>query len=103
MQSCQQQDILDIQIDGQWVDNNRLLNVCYDSPRIFNLLKPAGISDKICRLSVGYNCGFTVKDNTVFVHNGRIWVKSVEETDSYFTESQVDNYMLEYEIISEEK
>ena len=103
MQSCQQQDILDIQIDGQWVDNNRLLNVCYDSPRIFNLPKPAGISEKICRLSVGYNCGFTVKDNTVLVHDGGIWVKSVEETDSYFTESQVDNYMLEYEIISEEK
>ena len=61
MQSCQQQDILDIQIDGQWVDNNRFLNVCYDSPRIFNLPKPAGISDKICRLSVGYGLSLSKK------------------------------------------
>lgn len=93
-------DVISIEVDGQWIDSGHLLNVTNNSPRVLTLPKPDGV-DGICRLQLGYDAWYTVKDGIVRTHDGGLWVKSCNPTNAAYSQEQLDKFMLEWSIISE--
>ena len=54
-------DSMNIEMDGQWLDSSRFLNICGDSPRVFNIKRPDGCEGCICRLRLEYDAGYSIE------------------------------------------
>lgn len=94
-----QQDSLSIQLDGQWVDNQRLINVCGDWPREFHLPAPSGYERRVYRLNLAYNAGYTVRDDAVVNEPYGLSVLSCRPFDEYIDDEQMKKILLELEIM----
>ena len=93
-------DSMSIEMDGQWIDSGRFLNICSDSPRVFNIKRPDDCEDCICRLRLEYDAGYSVEQNRVITHPSGLRVVNYKRTDAAMSQEEIDKWMLEYEIIS---
>lgn len=93
-------DSMNIEMDGQWIDSSRFLNICGDSPRVFNIKRPDGCDGCICRLQLEYDAGYSIEQNRVMTHPSGLRVVDCKRTDTAMSQEEIDKWMLEYEIIS---
>lgn len=91
-------DIIGIEVEGQWIDNGRFLNICADSPRIFNLPKQG---QGLCRLRLSYDGGYTVGGDAVSAHDNGLIVQQCQELGSAMSKEEIDKAMLEWSIMAE--
>lgn len=91
-------DIISIEVEGQWIDNSRFLNICADSPRIFSLPKRG---QGLCRLKLEHDTGATVRGDTVITHDNGLIVRQCQELGSAISKEEIDKAMLEWSIMSE--
>ena len=87
-------------MDGQWIDSGRVLNICGDSPRVFNIKRPDGWEGCICRLRLEYDAGYGIEQNRVITYPSGLRVVGCKKTDAAMSQEEIDKWMLEYEIIS---
>ena len=91
-----------IEIEGQFVDKDRFLNIISDSPRIFNIKRPKKANeDKIYKAWIQYHPSYTIQDDIVYpVEVDRLTLAKIESTDKQITDEQLQNYLLEWKIIN---
>ena len=93
-------DSINIEMDGQWLDSSQFLNICGDSPRVFNIKRPDGCEGCICLLRLEYDAGYSIEQNLVVTHPSGLSVVNYKRTDAAMSQEEIDRWMLEYEIIS---
>jgi hypothetical protein len=91
---------MNIEMDGQWVDSSRFLNICGDSPRVFNIKRPDGCEGCICRLRLEYDAGYSIEQNRVITNPSGLRVVDCKRTDVVMSKEEINKWMLEYDIIS---
>lgn len=95
-------DFLSIEIDGQWIDNNRLLNVLNDSPVVFHFRENTNMAnDGIYRINFTYNSGYNVCDDVVSTNKDGLIIESCKYISPPMEKEKIDKLMLEYEIIKD--
>lgn len=95
-------DFLSIEIDGQWIDNNRLLNVLNDSPVVFHFRENTNMAnDGVYRINFTYNSGYNVCDNIVSTDKDGLIIESCKYISPPMEKEKIDKLMLEYEIIKD--
>lgn len=95
-------DFLSIEIDGQWIDNNRLLNVLNDSPVVFHFRESTNMAnDGVYRINFTYNSGYNVCDNIVSTNKDGLIIESCKYISPPMEKEKIDKLMLEYEIIKD--
>lgn len=92
-------DSMNIEMDGQWLDSSRFLNICGDSPRVFTIKRPDGCDGCICRLRLEYDAGYSIEQNQVIMHPNGLNVVDCKKTDAAMSQEEIDKWMLEYDII----
>ena len=93
---------ISIEIEGQFVDKDKFLNIISDSPRIFSIKRPKQTNRyKIYKAWIRYNPSYTVQDNIVYpVEIDRLTLVSIEQTNKQITDEQLQDYLLEWKIIN---
>ena len=91
--------------EGIVIDNNHILNIVNDSPRVFNIKNNLSSSEKIYNFSVKYNFGYKIENCNVYKNNNNLNFSIIKKTKTNKTLEQkdIDNYMLEWEIINSDK
>ena len=92
-------DSISIEVDGQWVDKDRLINVCGDWPREFHISAPSGYEQRVYRLNLAYNAGYTVHDDAVANEAYGLSILSCRSLDEYIDDEQMKKILLELEIM----
>lgn len=93
-------DSIMIEVDGQWIDENHLLNIVGDSPRLISVKRPHG-ANGICKVQLGYDCGYVIQNDTISTHDNGLYVKSFDITGRAMQKTKIDKMLLEWSIISE--
>lgn len=93
-------DSISIEVDGQWVDNDRLINVCGGWPREFHIPSPSGYKQRVYRLNLSYNAGYTVRDDVVVDRPYGLSILSCKPLDEYIDDEQMKKILLELEIMA---
>lgn len=93
-----------IEIEGQFVDKDKFLNIISDSPRIFNLKRPnQAIDGNIYKAWLRYNPSYRIQDDTIYpVDINKLTLKRIEQTNKQITDEQLQDYLLEWKIINEQ-
>ena len=91
--------------EGIVIDNNHILNIVNDSPRVFNIKNNLSSSEKIYNFSVKYNFGYRIENLNVFNENKNLNFTIIKnnKTNKIIEQKDIDNYMLELEIINSDK
>lgn len=92
-------DSISIEVDGQWVDNGRLINICGDWPREFYIPAPNGYEQRVYRLNLIYSGGYIVHDGVVDISDYGLQVADCKPLDEYIDDEQMKKIMLELEIM----
>lgn len=95
---------MSIEIEGQFVDKDKFLNIISDSPRIFNLNRPNRVTDgKIYKAWIQYNPSCRVQDDIIYpIDIDKLTLERIEQTDKQITDEQLQDYMLEWKIINDQ-
>lgn len=95
---------MSIEIEGQFVDNDKFLNIISDSPRIFNLKRPNRIIDgKIYKAWIQYNPSYRIQDDIIYpVNISKLTLARIEQTNKQIPDEQIQDYMLEWKIINDQ-
>lgn len=95
---------ISIEIEGQFVDKDKFLNIISDSPRIFNLKRPnQAIDRKIYKAWLRYNPSYRIQDDTIYpVNVAKLTMIKIEPTNKQITDEQLQDYMLEWKIINDQ-
>ena len=95
---------ISIEIEGQFVDKDKFLNIISDSPRIFNLKRPnRAIDGKIYKAWLQYNPSYRVQDNTIYPMDiNKLTLARIEQTNKQITDEQLQDYLLEWKIINDQ-
>lgn len=93
-------DNISIEVDGQWVDKDRLINVCGDWAREFHIPALSGYEQRVYRLNLSYNAGYTVRDNIVSNQKYGLSILSYQPLDEYIDDEQMKKILLELEIMA---
>lgn len=95
---------ISIEIEGQFVDKDKFLNVISDSPRIFNLKRPnQAIDGKIYKAWLRYNPSYRIQDDTIYpVDINKLALARIEQTNKQIPDEQLQDYMLEWKIINDQ-
>lgn len=93
-------DSISIEVDGQWVDNDRLINVCGDWPREFHLPAPSGYEQCVYRLNLIYSGGYIAHDGVVDISDYGLQVANCKPLDEYIDDEQMNKILLELEIMA---
>lgn len=93
-----------IEIEGQFVDKDKFLNIISDSPRIFNLKRPnQAIDGKIYKAWLRYNSSYRIQDDTIYpVDINKITLSRIEQTNKQIPDEQLQDYILEWKIINDQ-
>ena len=91
---------LRIEVDGQWVDNSRLVNIVGDWPREFHIAAPDGHERRLYRLQLAHNAGYIEHDGVVDVASYGLQVLSCQPLDEYIDDEQMKKILLELEIMA---
>lgn len=94
-------DSMTIELDGQWVDNKRLVNVIGDYPRAFSLDAPVDYERRVYRLRLGYSAGYVEHDGVVEDTPYGLQMLSCQPLDEYINDEQMKKILLELEIMEE--
>ena len=91
--------------EGIVIDNNHILNIVNDNPRVFNIKNNLSSSEKIYNFSVKYNFGYKIENLNVFKENKDLNFTIIKnnKTNKIIEQKDIDNYMLEWEIINSDK
>ena len=93
-------DSISIEVDGQWVDNGRFINLIGDWPREFHLPAPSGYEQRIYRLSLIYSGGYIAHDGVVDISDYGLQVADCQPLDEYIDDERMKKIMLELEIMA---
>lgn len=93
-------DSISIEVDGQWVDNMRFINVCGDWPREFRLPAPSGYEQRVYRLNLIYSGGYIAHDGVVNISDYGLQVADCKPLDEYIDDEQMKKILLELEIMA---
>lgn len=93
-------DSISIEVDGQWTDNARLINVCGDWPREFYIPAPSGYEQRIYRLNLIYFGGYMAHDGVVDISPYGLQVVDCKPLDEYIDDEQMKKILLELEIMA---
>ena len=95
---------ISIEIEGQFIDKDKFLNIISDSPRIFNLKRPnRAIDRKIYKAWLQYNPSYRVQDNTIYpVDISKLTLARIKQTNKQITDEQLQDYILEWKIINDQ-
>ena len=93
-------DSISIEVDGQWADNGRLINVCGDWPREFQISAPSGYEQRVYRLNLVYNGGYIAHDGVVDIADYGLQVADCKPLDEYIDDEQMKKILLELEIMA---
>ena len=93
-------DSISIEVDGQWVDNGRFINLVGDWPREFHLPAPSGYEQRIYRLGLIYNGGYIAHDGVVDISSYGLQVVDCKPLDEYIDDEQMKKILLELEIMA---
>ena len=93
-------DSISMEVDGQWVDNERLINVCGDWPREFHIPAPNGYEQRVYRLSLIYSGGYIAHDGVVDISDYGLQVVACQPLDEYIDDEQMKKILLELEIMA---
>ena len=93
-----------IEIEGQFVDKDKFLNIISDSPRIFNLKRHnQAIDGKIYKVWLRYNPSYRIQDDIIYpVDIDKLTLVKIEQTNKQIPDGQLQNYMLEWKIINDQ-
>lgn len=94
-------DSMTIELDGQWVDGKRLVNVVGDYPRVFSLDAPVGYERRVYRLRLGYSAGYIERDGIVDDAPYGLQMLSCQPLDEYIDDEQMKKILLELEIMED--
>lgn len=92
-------DGISIEVDGQWVDNGRFINLVGDWPREFHIPAPNGYEQRIYRLSLIYNGGYIAHDGVVDISSYGLQVADCKPLDEYIDDERMKKILLELEIM----
>ena len=92
-------DSMTIELDGQWVDGHKLVNVVGDWPREFRLPAPSGYERRIYRLGLIYSGGYLEHDDVVDISSYGLQVADCQPLDEYIDDEQMKKILLELEIM----
>ena len=92
-------DSISIEVDGQWVDNQRLINICGDWPRQFSIPALSGYEQRVYRLNLIYSGGYQVQNGVVDISDYGLQVVDYQPLDEYIDDEQMKKIMLELEIM----
>lgn len=93
-------DSISIEVDGQWVDNGRFINVCGDWPREFHIPAPSGYEQRVYRLNLIYSGGYIAHDGVVDIVDYGLQVANCRSLDEYIDDEQMKKFLLELEIMA---
>ena len=93
-------DNISIEVDGQWVDNGRLINVCGDWAREFHIPAPNGYEQRVYRLNLIYSGGYIAYDGVVDISDYGLRVADCKPLDEYIDDEQMKKILLELEIMA---
>lgn len=95
---------ISIEIEGQFVDKDKFLNIISDSPRIFNLKRPnQAIDGKIYKAWLRYNPSYRIQDDIIYpVDINKLTLKRIEPTNKQIPDEQLQDYLLEWKIINDQ-
>ena len=93
---------LNIEIDGQWVDNERFVNLTGEWARLFHIPAIAGYEKRLYRLKLDYSNGAVVDGDIVKVEPYGLKMMSCTALNEYISDEQMKNIMLELEITNNE-
>ena len=93
-------DSISIEVDGQWADNDRLINVCSDWPREFHIPAPSGYEQRVYRLNLVYSGGYIAHDGVVDISDYGLQVVDCKPLDEYIEDEQMNKILLELEIMA---
>ena len=93
-------DSISMEVDGQWVDNERLINVCGDWPREFHIPAPNGYEKRVYRLSLIYSGGDLAHDGGVDISDYGLQAADCQPLDEYIDDEQMKKILLELEIMA---
>lgn len=91
--------------EGIIIDENHILNVVNDSPRIFNIKTKLHSSEKVYNFSVNYNFGYIIEENHVLKNekNENFILLNKKKTNKILNKENISNYLLEWEIINSDR
>lgn len=92
-------DNISIEVDGQWVDNQRLINVCGDWPRQFSIPAPSCYERRVYRLNLIYSGGYQVQNDVVDISPYGLQVVDYQPLDEYIDDGQTKKILFELEIM----
>lgn len=93
-------DSISIEVDGQWVDNSRLVNIVGDWPREFHIPAFHGYERRLYRLRLAYSAGYVEHDGVVDAAPYGLQVLSCQPLDEYIDDEQMQKILLELEIMA---
>lgn len=93
-------DSISMEVDGQWVDNERLINVCGDWPREFHIPAPSGYEQRVYRLNLIYSGGYIAHGGVVDIADYGLQVVACQPLDEYIEDEQMNKILLELEIMA---
>ena len=93
-------DSISIEIDGQWTDNGRFINLVGDWPREFHLPAPSGYEQRVYRLNLIYSGGYIAHDDVVDMSSYGLQVADCKPLDEYIDDEQMKKILLELEIMA---
>lgn len=94
-----------VNLEGQFVDNNKLVNIVYDSPRLFEINPNCQVRfDKIYQLELKYRPEYNIKNRIVTQSCGsnQFLCYNIKETNKSIPSDQMNEYMVEWDIINDE-
>lgn len=93
-------DSISIEVDGQWVDNGRLVNIVGDWPREFHIPAPDGYERRLYRLQLAYSAGYVEHDGVVDAAPYGLSILNCRPLDEYIDDEQMKKILLELEIMA---
>lgn len=93
---------LSIELDGQWVDNERFINLTGEWARMFHIPAIDGYENRLYRLKLDYSNGAVVDGDMVKVEPYGLKMVDYRPLDEYISDEQMKNIMLELEITNNE-
>ena len=91
---------LSIELDGQWVDSSRFVNLTGEWARLFYIPAIDGYENRLYRLKLDYSNGAVADEDMVKVEPYGLKMVDYQPLDEYIDDGQMKNILLEIEITS---
>lgn len=93
-------DNISIEVDGQWADSRRFINIVDGWAREFCITAPNDYEQRLYRLKLIYCGGYSVHNGVVDISRCGLQVVDCKPLDEYIDDEQMKKILLELEIIA---